>query len=129
LLQWPCRVFLHGHEISEDLRRMELVRQPVIDGDARPLRKNLDLLLRKAAILYGVIQPAQHARSVFHRLLLADLRSGWAEIGDMRALVMGRDLETGTGARRVLLEDQRDVAALQPLYLLASAFCLLEACG
>jgi hypothetical protein len=38
-----------------------------------------------------------------------------AEIGDVRPLVVRGDLERRAGARRGLLEDQRDVEAGQPV--------------
>src|SRR5690606_17939529 len=45
--------------------------------------------------------------------------AGRAEIGHMRTLVVGRDLEAGAGARRVLFEDQGDVLAREPRHLVA----------
>src|SRR6185312_5469780 len=54
-----------------------------------------------------------------HRLLVTELRAGRVEIGDVGALVERGDLERRPRARRRLLEDQRDLLALQPLHLTA----------
>ena len=108
---------------------MGFVRQAVIDRHAGMRGERLGLILREAAIFDAVIHTAENARRVFHRLLLADLCSGRAEIGDVRALVVGGDLEAGSGARRVLLEDQGDVLAPQSLFFVAAILGLLERGG
>ena len=61
----------------------------------------------------------EHAGGVLDRLLVAHVRARGADEGDVRALVVGRDLEGAAGPRRVLLEDQRDLLA-DELLLLAS---------
>ena len=52
------REFPHRHQIGKDLGGVKFVRQSVVDGNAGPLGKLFDDLLAKAAILDGVIDPA-----------------------------------------------------------------------
>ena len=72
----------HGHEVGERLRRMGLVGQAVVDGNAGERGKLLGRLLAEAAVFDGVVDPAEHARRVLHGFLVADLAAGGAEIGD-----------------------------------------------
>ena len=58
LAQRLVGMFLHGQEIGKDLRRVEFVRQPVIDGHASVLRQRLDDRVTKSAIFDRVIDPA-----------------------------------------------------------------------
>ena len=96
---------------------MPLVGQPVVDGDAGVCSQFLHLGLRVAAELDGVVHAAEDTGGVGDRLLVSHLRTGRVEIGDMRALVEGRDLERRTRAGRGLLEDQSDLFAFEPLDL------------
>jgi hypothetical protein len=65
-------------------------------------------------------------RRILHRFLVADLAASRAEVGDVRALIVGSHLETGARARRVLLEDEGDVPAFEPLLLDAGRLRSLE---
>src|SRR5690625_1906462 len=82
--------------------------------------------MAEAAVFDGVVDTPEYAGRVLHRLLLADLSSRGAQVGDVGPLVVGGDLEAGTGAGRILLEDQCDVLALELLLLVAAVLGLLE---
>ena len=71
----------------------------------------------EAAILDPVVEAAEHAGGVLHRFLVPDLRALRAEVGHVRALIVGGHLEGAARAGRALLEDQRDVLAHQVLCL------------
>ena len=105
------RVFHHGEEVGKDLGGVELVGEAVPDGDAGILRELLHGRLREAAVLDAVEHPSQHAGGVLHGLLDADLGAAGAQVGHVRALVMGGDLEGAAGARGGFLEDEGDVLA------------------
>jgi hypothetical protein len=92
---------------------MPLVGEAVVDGHAGVGGERLDRALGGAAELDRVVEAAEHARGVGDRLLVADLRARRVEVGDVRALVVGGDLEGRARARRGLLEDQRDRLAAQ----------------
>ena len=93
---------VHGQEVGEHLRGVPLVGQAVVDGHARRSSASSSTSSwRVAAELDGVVHPAEHAGGVGDRLLVAELRAGRVEVGDVRALVVGRDLERrrGCGSR------------------------------
>ena len=75
------------------------------------------MLLAEAAVLDRVVHAAEHAGGVLDRLLVAHVRAGGADEGDVRALVVGGDLERAARPGRVLLEDQRDLLADELLFL------------
>ena len=77
------------------------------------------MLLAEAAVLDRVVHAAEHARRVLDGLLVAHVRAARADEGDVRALVVGGDLERAARPGRVLLEDQRDLLADEPLLLAA----------
>ena len=99
---------------------MELVGQAIPHRHAGVLGQDLHRLLGEAAILDAVVHAAQHRAVSFTDLLVADLRARWAQVRDMRALVIGRHFERGAGAGGGLLEDQGDVLALESLLLVAA---------
>ena len=66
---------VHREEVGQHLRRVPLVRQPVVDGHAGVGGELLDVGLGVAAELDGVVHPAEHPRRVGDRLLVAELRS------------------------------------------------------
>ena len=119
-------VLYHGQYVGEHLGGVPVVSQPVVDRDAGVLRQGLDHLLAGAAEFDRIEHAPKHSGCVLHRLLVADLRAAWIEIGDMRALVMGGDLERAAGTRRRLFEDQADVLVLQRLLLGAGVLRTLE---
>ena len=112
-------VLAQRQEVGEDLRRVPLVGEAVVDGHARPGRELVGDGLAEAAVLDRVVHAAEHARGVLDRLLVAHVRAARAEVGDVCALVVGGDLEGAAGAGRVLLEDQRDLLAGEPPVLAA----------
>ncbi len=62
------------------------------------------------------MRPSTRAVS-FDGLLVPHVRAARPDEGHVGALVVGRDLERAPGARRVLLEDQRDLPSDEPLLL------------
>ena len=110
-------VLAEGEEVGQDLGRVPLVGEPVVDRDAGPARELLGRVLREAAVLDRVVHAAEHARGVLHGLLVAHVRAGRADEGDVGALVVGGDLERAARPGRVLLEDQRDLLADELLLL------------
>ncbi|MNT63079.1 hypothetical protein D3C72_2008600 [compost metagenome] len=90
---------------------MEFIGQPVPHRHARVFAQLFDDGLAIAAILDAVIHAAQHAGGVFHRLFVANLRSAWAEVGDLRTLVKGAHFKGAARAGRGFFEDQGDVFA------------------
>ena len=108
---------------------MPLVRQPVVDGNTGVGGELLDVGLGVAPELDGVVHPAQDAGGVGDRLLVSELRTRRVEVGDVGPLVEGGDLETGSRARRRLLEDQGDLLALQALRLDAGVLRRLQRLG
>ena len=54
----------HGHDVSDHLCRVVLVGEAIVDGNAGIFSQRFDALLRRAAILNGVIHAAKHARRV-----------------------------------------------------------------
>ena len=105
---------------------MELVGEAVPDRDAGVRRELLDDRLPEAAVLDAVVDPAEDPGRVLHRLLVADLRAGRAEVRDVGALVVGGDLEGDPGPGRRLLEDEGDVLAAQARLLVAAVLRGLE---
>ena len=89
----------------------------------------LDVGLGVAAELDRVVHAAQDRGGVGDRFLVPELGSGRFEVGDVRALVVGGDLEGRTGPGRGLLEDQRDLLAAQLLDLGAGVLGQLERLG
>ena len=102
---------------------------PLKTGTPRVRGQLLDGLLAVAPVLDAVEHPAEHPGGVLDGLLVAHLRAGRVEVRRGRALVGGGDLEGAAGARRGLLEDQRDVPAAQPLHLGARLLGRLELGG
>ncbi len=115
-------MLLHGEQVGKHLGWMIFVRKAVVDGYASEFRQFLHGLLAESAILDRIVDAAKYPGRILHRFLVADLRAAWTEVGHMGALVVGGDLEADTGARRSLLEDQRDAFPLSrccsvPVYL------------
>ena len=119
----------HRQDVGEDLGRVELVGQAVPDRHAGELGELVDDLLAVAAVLDRVVDPAEHAGRVLHRLLVADLGPARAEVGHVRALVVRRDLERDARPGRGLLEDDRDVLAVQARLLVAAVLRPLQVAG
>jgi len=122
-------VLAERQEVREDLRRVPVVGQAVVHRHARPLGELVDGVLGEAAELDRVEHAAEHPRGVLDRLLVAHVRAARAEVRDVRALVVGGDLERAARARRVLLEDQRDLLAAQVLLLAAGLLGRLQLGG
>ena len=122
-------VLAHGHDVGDHLGRMVFVGQAVVDRDAGIFRQRFNALLRGPAILDGVVHAPQHASRVLERFLVADLRAGWIEIGDIGALIVAGHLERAAGAGRSLLEDQADLLAVQMLLFGARILGALQVAG
>ena len=105
---------------------MVLGREAVEDRDAGPLRQLADTLLTGAAVFDGVVHPSEDPRRVLERFLVADLRAGRIEIGDVRPLVVAGDLERAARARGRLLEDQADFFVGEVLLLGAGVLGALQ---
>ena len=102
---------VHREEVGEHLRRVPLGGEAVVHGNAGELRQLLDLGLgapRNSMPSY--IRPSTRAVSAIDSLWPSCEPDG-IEVGDVRALVVGRDLERRAGPGRRLLEDQRDLLA------------------
>ena len=109
---------------------MPLVGEPVPYGNPGVARELLHDVLVEAAELDAVVERAEHVRGVGDALFATEVRSLGSEVGDVGALVIGRDLEGRSGAGRVLLEYQRDVLAGEMRLLLTGALrCTQLACG
>ena len=119
-------VLLHRQHVREDLRRVPLVGQAVVDGHAGVIGQDLDQLLVEAAVLDPVVDPAEHARCVLDRLLVPDLRPAGIEVRHVRALVVRGDLERTAGPGGGLLEDEADLLLPEPLDLCARLLLRLE---
>ena len=107
------RRLVHGQEVGQHLGGVPLVGEAVVDGDAGVAGQLLDILLGVAAELDGVVHAAEHPGRVGDRLLVTQLRAGRVQVGDVRPLVVRRDLERGPRPRRGLLEDERDLLAVE----------------
>ena len=122
-------VLQHGHEVRQDLGRVEFVGQAVPDRHTGVGPQLFDDLLAVAAVFDAVIHAAQHPGGVLHGLLVTDLGTARAEVGDLGALVEGRHFERTAGAGGGLLENQGNVLADQMLALIATVFGFLQVDG
>ena len=126
LVQRLVAVLAHGHDVGDHLRRMVFVGQAVVDRHAGVARQLLDDLPLETTVFDGVVQPSEHPRGVLHAFLVADLRGVGVDVGDVGALIVGGHLEGAAGSRGGLLEDQRDVLALEMLALGTAVLGALE---
>ena len=110
-------VVAHGQDVGQHLGGVPLVGEPVPHRHAAERGQGLDGVLGEASVLDAVEHPAEHPGGVFDRLADADVAAFGAEVGDVRPLVVGADLEGAAGAGRRLFEDEGDVAADHPLAL------------
>ena len=119
----------HRHEIRERLGRMRLIREAVVDGHPGEFGKRSRRLLAVATKLNGVVHATEHTCRILHRFLVSDLAPARTEVGDVGALVIGRYLEPGACAGRILLEDERNVPPLEPRLLAAGQLGGLQLCS
>ena len=115
-------MFLHGQQVSQQLRRMEFIGQAVPHRHAGVLGQRFDHFLAVAAILNAVIHAAQHARGIFNRLFMANLAAAGTKVSDASALIVSGNFERASGAGRVFFEDERDVFTGQVRRLRAAFF-------
>ncbi len=108
----------HRHDVGDGLSRVVLIGEAIPHRDAGVLGQLSDYALAEAAVLDAVVHAAEDPGRVLHRFLVADLRPAGSQVGDVRALVVGGDLEGAARAGRGLLEDERDVLALEALFFL-----------
>ncbi len=111
----------HGHQISQDLRRVKLISEAIPHRHACEFAKFLDDRLAVAAIFDAVIHAPQYAGGVFHRLLMANLRAARPDIRHLRALIERADFKRAAGTGGGFFKNQRDVFAHQR-FLLAPGF-------
>jgi len=102
---------------SARMSGMVLVGQAIPHRHPSILGKLLGQLLGEAAVLDAVVEAAEHTGGILHRFLVSDLRALRAEVGHVRALIVGGHLEGAARAGRALLEYQRDLLAHQVLCL------------
>ncbi len=122
-------VFAHGQGVGDHLGRVEFGGQAVEHRHTGELGQFFDDFLLEATVFDGVVHPPEDAGGVFHAFFVADLRRHRVDVGDVGALVMGRDFEGAAGAGRGFFEDQRDVLALEVRALGAGVFGALEVAG
>jgi len=65
-------------EVGQRSRRVRLIGQAVVDGNARELGKLPGGLLAEAAKLDGIVDAAEHPCRVLHGFLVTDLAAGGA---------------------------------------------------
>src|SRR5690606_8270000 len=122
-------VLQHGHEVSQDLGRVEFVGQAVPDRHTGMGAQLFHDLLTVATVFDAVIHAPQYTGGVLHGLLVTDLGTAWAEVRNLSALVEGRHFKRTAGAGGGLLEDQGDVLAGQVFALIATVFGFFQVDG
>jgi hypothetical protein len=105
-------VLAHGHDVGQHLRWVILVGKAVVDRYSGISGELLHAFLRRATILDSIEHAAEHAGGVLERLLVADLGTGWIQVGDVGALVVAGYLERTTSAGGRLLENETDLLAV-----------------
>ena len=120
---------VHGEEVREHLGGVPLVGQPVVHRHAGMGGEGFDVRLAVTPVLDRVVHAAENRGGVGDRFLVAHLRARRIEVGHVRTLVVRRDLEGRTCARGRLLEDQRDLLAVETLDLGARVLRQLERLG
>ena len=121
-----AEMLLNRQEIRQNLRRVELVRQPVPDAHAGVFRQILHDLLPIAAVLDAVKHAAEHARGVGDALLFADLRALRVEIDRVHTEIGRRHLEAAAGAGAGFFKNEGDVLALAEAVRDARLFLRLQ---
>ena len=101
-------------KIGQNLGGMIFIGQPVPDRHTGIGRQLFDDFLPESPVFDAVIHSAQNTGGVLHGFLMADLRTGGAEIGHMGTLVVGGHLKGAARAGGGFLEDQGDVFSRQP---------------
>jgi hypothetical protein len=91
-------VLFHRKQISQYLSWMKFIGQAVIDRHACISCKLFHNLLAETPIFYGIINTAQYAGRVLHRLLVSNLRATRSEISNVRTLIICGDFETDPGS-------------------------------
>ena len=130
LLERLVRVLGEREEVGEHLGRVPLVGEAVVDGDAGPLARarSATSWAKPRNSIASYIRPRTRAVS-FAVSLWPMCEPPGPDEGDVRALVVGRDLEGTAGPRRVLLEDQHDLLADELLLLAALSLRRLQLSG
>ena len=120
---------MHGEEVGQHLRGVPLVGEAVVDGDPGEAGQLLHILLSGSPELDGVVHPPEHPCCVGDRLLVPELGARRIEVGHVRALVEGGDLEGRPRTGGGLLEDEGDLLALEPLGFVARILRGLQCLG
>jgi len=105
-------MLLNGHEVSQNLRRMELISQSVPHRHAGMLRQIFHSLVRKAAKLNTVKHPAEYLGSIFNCLFLTQLDIVFTEIFWRNTEVVSRHRKGAARPGRGFLKQQRHIFSL-----------------
>ena len=108
---------------------MVVVGEAVPHRNARVLCERLAVGLLEAAEEDAVVDAAEDARGVLDGLLLAEVDIGTRQVLAIAALVAHGDERRVARARRALLEDQRDVLAMEQVPAHAGRAARLELRG
>ena len=123
------RMFAHRQHVGQRLRRVKFIGQAVPYRNARVFGQRVHDVLPVSAVFDSVVDAPQHAGRVFQRLFFTHLRTGGAQIGDPCALIVGRHFERTARPRRVFLEQQHDIFALERFFLFPDVLVRFQPCG
>src|SRR5437868_5089981 len=119
-------MFLHSEEVGQHLRRMCFICEPVPHWHTGIRGQFFYLYLGKTTILDAIVHPAEHTRGILHSFFGTDVRTAWAKVGDACTLVDGCYFKCNARSCRVFFENERNLLALQALFLCASVFCRFQ---
>ncbi|MNC62611.1 hypothetical protein D3C75_1126520 [compost metagenome] len=88
---------------------MEFVGQTVPHRHTGMGAQLFDDLLTEATVFDAVIHATQYTGGVLHGLLVTDLGTAWAKVGDLGTLVEGRHFKGAAGTGGGLLEDEGNI--------------------
>ncbi len=116
----------HREEIREDLRRMEIVGEPVPDRNARVLREGFHRRVLEPAELDAVKHPAEDAGGILDALLAAELDVVDPQVFGVSALILCADRKGAAGPGGRLLENERNILVRKARPVDALLLLLLE---
>ena len=109
----PAQLLADRHHVGDRLAGVELVGEPVDDGDVGVLGELVDVGLLERADHDPVEVAGEHHRGVLDRLAAAELQVAGGEVEARPAELRDADLEAHARARGRLLEDHPERAALE----------------